>query len=48
MPAIDFTHMDGLAMTALGFLVAVLVLTLGLFGWLGVNMMKPGKPRLER
>lgn len=27
-------HVDPLALTALGFLGAVLVLTLGLFGWL--------------
>jgi hypothetical protein len=40
VPEIANLHFDPAALIALGFLGAVLVLTLGLFGWLAVNMAK--------
>ena len=40
MPTNLITHTDPLALTALGFLAVVLVLTFGLFGWL---MLQGGK-----
>ncbi len=40
MPDFAKLSIDPLAITALGFLVAVLVMTFGLFGWL---MMQGGK-----
>jgi hypothetical protein len=42
MPADLIAHTDPLALTALAFLAAILVITLGLFGWL---IMQGGKGR---
>ena len=42
MPTNLITHTDPLALTALGFLAAVLILSIGLFGWL---MTQGGKRR---
>lgn len=42
MPDFSRLSIDPLALTALGFLVVVLVMTFGLFGWL---MTRGGKRR---
>ena len=43
MPDIDFANLDPAALIALGFLGAVLALSLGLFVWLGARMGRRGK-----
>lgn len=43
MPEIDFANLDPAALIALGFLGAVLALTLGIFWWLAANMGKRRK-----
>jgi hypothetical protein len=44
MPEIATMNIDPLALTALGFLVAVLAITFGLFGWIMVQSGKRSKP----